>query len=217
MSQRVSERDLSKLPELAAVLGISLQQEHCQRLAAYLVRIYLWNRSAGLTTVVPADAMRLHLLDSLTVLPLLAGARHLADLGTGAGLPGLVLSIVGEFPRIDLVETARKKVSFLREAVRELGVSDRVRVLQKDAATLEDRYDAVVARAFRHPDEYLECACGIAMPGARVVLMGARLSDSDVQSLREEFAGRLELADDHALRLPGGPEQRRLLLWKTLN
>lgn len=97
--------------------GVS--RETLGRLQDYLELLILWNRRINLVSRASlADPWRRHLLDSAQLLPLLPhGARVLVDLGSGAGLPGLVLAILG-VPRVHLVEADQRKAAFLREAAR---------------------------------------------------------------------------------------------------
>jgi len=97
----------------------NVSRETLDRLDAYVALLAAWNRRinlVGATTM--GDPWRRHILDSAQLLPLVpAGARRLVDLGSGAGLPGLVLAILG-VPEVHLVESDQRKCAFLREAAR---------------------------------------------------------------------------------------------------
>ncbi|MFQ5473895.1 MAG: 16S rRNA (guanine(527)-N(7))-methyltransferase RsmG, partial [Dehalococcoidia bacterium] len=116
----------------AEQLGIDLSEQAAAKLIAFLECLYLWNKSAGLTTIERSEAVRLHLLDSLTALPLLGRCVAIADLGSGPGLPGIPLAIALPASRLVLVESRRRKCSFLAETIRELGLEN-CRVEQADA------------------------------------------------------------------------------------
>ncbi len=199
-------RDLQLLEEGSAALGTALTPEQTGRLLGYLDLLYVWNRTAGLTTIPPGDAVRLHVLDSLSVLPSIVDGPCL-DLGTGAGLPGIVLAIARPDVLVELVESNRKKCSFLLEAVRRLGLRN-VRVLQTDADALpEDRkFPTVVSRAFRQPLEFLRTAVRFVAPDGRILLMTANATDTDLR----ELAGNsgLTLQRCRRLSLPAGDEPR---------
>ena len=100
----------------AAALGVSLDARAVGLLLVFLERIYAWNRSAGLTTVARSDAVRLHLLDSLSIVPFLPASGAIVDLGSGAGLPGIPVAIALANASVTLVEARRRKASFLAES-----------------------------------------------------------------------------------------------------
>jgi 16S rRNA (guanine527-N7)-methyltransferase len=125
------ERDLNPadardlLERGARALGLELAQVQIDQFLAYLDLLLKWNRKMNLTALrTPAQIISRHFLDSLLLLPHLPETGRLLDLGSGAGFPGLPLKIVRPGLSIDLVEATAKKASFLKEAVRRLGVSD---------------------------------------------------------------------------------------------
>ncbi len=203
----------AELMEGAHTLGVALTAEQAERLLDYLDRLYLWNRSARLTSVAAEDAPRLHLLDSLSLFPLLDGARTVADLGCGAGLPGIPLALVEARTAFTLVESNRRKCNFVRESVRALGL-DNVRVVEGDVTKLAasgERFAAVVGRAFRPPLEFVRLAARLIEDGGSIVVMGGRLSDGTVEAAAAAVPG-LRLLDDRRFTLPGGSERRRIVV-----
>ena len=142
------------LTEGIAKLGLTLPSGAEDRLAAYLVLLAKWNKVYNLTSVSSPDEMVTHhLLDSLVVLPMLEksalAGRHfsLADVGSGAGLPGLVLAIARPEWTITSVEAIEKKAAFQRQVKIELGLTN-VSIHCGRIEALESRFDAVIARAF---------------------------------------------------------------------
>lgn len=202
-------RDLGLLTEGSAAFGVPLTAEQQDRLLRYLDLLYVWNRTAGLTTIPRESAVRLHILDSLAALPMVDGGPCL-DLGTGAGLPGLVLAIAMPGVRFELVESNRKKCSFLLEVVRSLGLRNAV-VIQADADTLpaERRFPVVISRAFRQPADFLRTAAKLVTPDGRIVLMMANPTADELQGLAR-LAG-LELGGCRRLHLPEGGEPRTVV------
>ena len=106
------------------VLGLDLASEQIEQFLAYLALLLKWNRKMNLTALrSPREIIIHHFLDSLLLLPHLPQNARLLDIGSGAGFPGLPLKIARPGLTIDLVEATAKKVSFLKEAVRRLGLS----------------------------------------------------------------------------------------------
>ena len=106
-------------PELDPACRPCLETSLADPLLAYLALLARWNRTYNLTAIRdPGEMLSKHLLDSLAMHPHLDGVQRLADLGTGAGLPGIPLAIALPGLRVTLVESNGKKARFLREAVR---------------------------------------------------------------------------------------------------
>lgn len=127
-------------------LTLALPDEAVERLLDYIALLELWNGKFNLTAVrEPAAMVTRHLLDSLVVRPWVAGAT-LADLGSGAGLPGIPLAIALPRLKVTLVDSNGKKAGFLREAVRVLELPQ-VEVLQARAETCTGTHDRITTRA----------------------------------------------------------------------
>lgn len=105
-------------------LGLDLASEQIDQFLTYLELLLKWNRKMNLTALrSPREIIIHHFLDSLLLLPHLSQNARLLDIGSGAGFPGLPLKIARPDLTIDLVEATAKKVSFLKEAVRRLELS----------------------------------------------------------------------------------------------
>lgn len=202
-----------QLAEGCAELGVHLTAEQRERLLRYLDLIYVWNRAAGLTTIPREKAVRLHLLDSLAAASAVAEGPCV-DLGTGAGLPGLVLAMACPATSFVLVESNRKRCSFLLEAIRVLPVAN-ARLIESDVESLPEGvlYPTVISRAFRPPAEFLAIAGRLVKPAGRIVLLLADPSLSDLSDL--ERAIGLPVEECRRLRLPGGGEPRSIVSFRT--
>lgn len=207
-------REIDSLFAGAKTLGVDLDESSARSLLAFLERFYSWNRYGGFTRIPKELGIRLHLLDSLSVVKDLGGAVSIADLGTGGGMPGIPLAIASCESEFTLVESRGRRCTFLREVVRDYGLLSRVRVLEMDAWELthgEQRFDAVVARAFLPPKKLLLLGSQLIQPAGRVIVMG-----SDEEWIkREEIADLLkglglQLRSDRRLVLPDGEETRRI-------
>src|SRR6202012_3858963 len=130
--------------EFAALVDVS--RETRERLAAYVALLAKWN--AKINLVGPAtlpDVWRRHILDSAQVHALDADAAVLVDLGSGAGLPGLILAILGG-PEVHLIESDLRNAAFLQEAARQTGTKLTIHAKRIDAAPAIQA-DVVTARA----------------------------------------------------------------------
>jgi 16S rRNA (guanine527-N7)-methyltransferase len=183
-----------------SALGIAPDQAVVQRLLDYLDLLARWNQTYNLTAVRDPDAMvTRHLLDSLAALPWVQGPR-VADLGSGAGLPGIPLAILRPQVRFVLVEANGKKARFLRECVRRLALAN-VDVVEARAegAAHDGRVDQVVARALAALPE-------LAAYAAHWLEAGGQLLALKGPDWREELRGLpagFEHIATHTLVVPG--------------
>lgn len=152
------------LTEGIAALGLALPVGAEEKLRAYLALLAKWNKVYNLTSVRDPDEMVTHhLLDSLAALPVLqksaSARRHftLADVGSGAGLPGLVLAIAQPDWLITSVEAVEKKAAFQRQAAIELKL-DNVSIHCGRIELLQGEFDGVISRAFASLKNFVETA-----------------------------------------------------------
>lgn len=137
----------------AAALGLTLDGVQQGRLLAYLDLLSKWNRVYNLTAVRdPAQMLTHHLLDSLAVIGPLrrhtqGAAANLLDVGSGGGLPGVVIALCCPELSVCCVDTVAKKASFIQHAAGALGLNN-LRGVHARVESVEERFDVVTSRAF---------------------------------------------------------------------
>jgi len=138
-------------------LALVLPGEAHERLMQYVALIEKWNRTFNLTAVRdPLQMVIQHLLDSLSVVPHLAG-ETVADVGSGAGLPGIPLAIARPEWQVTVNDANQKKAAFLRQATIELGLKNvSVHEGRVEAWQPASRFSVVISRAFAELNEFLE-------------------------------------------------------------
>lgn len=165
---------------IAAVTGRSATAEDLRQFTTYLDLFVRWNRVHRMTALdSPVAIVRELFLDSLLFLSVLpAGALSVVDLGAGAGIPGLPMRLAQPQIRMTLVESKRKRVSFLRTVCRELGLVDveveegRAELLALRDPELGGVFDVAVSRAVRAPEALLPLALPYLKPGGILVVSG---------------------------------------------
>ena len=158
------------------------------QLGDYLARLLAMNEQMNLTAIKDAEsAWERHVLDALTLLPLIAelpaGAR-VVDIGSGGGIPGLVLAIARPDLRFTLVEATQKKAAFLSAVSAAMGLSNvEVRAERAEAlgkGDLRDAFDAVTARAVARLVALAPLALPFARPGGVVLLIKGQRAEEEL-------------------------------------
>ncbi|MCR4299923.1 MAG: 16S rRNA (guanine(527)-N(7))-methyltransferase RsmG [Gallionella sp.] len=166
---------MSQVEELqrgSAQLGISLGADAQGRLLDYLALLHKWNKVYNLTAIRDQQQMvSNHLLDSLAVMPYLWAGRWL-DVGSGAGLPGLVLAVAQPEWQFALLDSNSKKTGFMQQAIIEL----RLRNVSVHCARVEEwqpveRFDGIISRAFSELGEFLRSTRHLIAPHGRWAAM----------------------------------------------
>jgi len=189
----------------AARLGVTLTTGDAERLITLLDELGRWNRTYNLTAIVDRDEMVTHhILDSLAVHPDLAGSA-IADVGTGAGFPGLPLAIVNPERRFTLVDSNGKKVRFVSHAARTLGLTN-VEAVHARVESLKPTqpFDTVLTRAFAPLPEMLALVAPLTGPETAVVAMKGKWPQDEVDALPAGW----QVAESRDLQVPGLHEAR---------
>ncbi len=161
------------IAEGLAAMGLELPGGAAKRQAEYLALLAKWNKVHNLTAVrEPGQMVVLHVLDSLSVLPHIASAKTLLDVGSGGGLPGIPLAIARPDLAVTLLDASHKKAAFLTQAKAELGLANvRVECARVEHWQPGRTFDVVVSRAFADLAEFVEQARHLVAPGGRLLAM----------------------------------------------
>lgn len=142
-----------KLALGVAQMGLPVSADKQDLLLRYLALLEKWNKVYNLTAVrKPLDMVTLHLLDSLSVLPYIK-SKNLLDVGSGGGLPGIVLAICLPELEVTTIDTVQKKAIFMRQVKGELGL-DNLNVVHARVERFEpeQHFEAIISRAFSEID-----------------------------------------------------------------
>jgi len=203
---RESEHEL--LVAGARDIGIDLDAPGAAALLNLVDELELGNAQFNLTAIGDRLGMlRKHVLDSLTLQPYLRGIR-IADIGTGAGFPGLPLAIVNPQRRFTLVEATGKKARFVEQTALRLRC-DNVRVEHARAENYRpfELFDTVVARALSSLADFAAYAGHLCAPDGRLLAMKGKRPDEEISALPKSF----RVLAVHRLKVPGLDDERHLV------
>jgi 16S rRNA (guanine527-N7)-methyltransferase len=193
---------------LAGLVALRLEPALAGPLLKYLGELVLWNKTYNLTSVRdPAEMVTRHLLDSLAILPHVAG--RVIDVGAGAGLPGIPLALANPSLHVTLLDSNGKKARFLRHAQRTLPLAN-VEVIEARAERYapEQRFDVIVSRAFSALGEFLTATAALGAERARWLAMKGKLARKELADVPPGF--RVE--PPVQLHVPGLDEERHLII-----
>lgn len=163
---------------------VQLDAEQLDKLKKYLELLLLWRgRIALISTADPVRLVEHHILDSLHVATHIPEAARVADIGSGAGLPGIPLAVARPRAVFTLVESRRRKANFLREARRLAGLQN-VQIVEARAehSLPAQSFDVIVSRALGRVDEFLEHGGRLLVAGGIAVAMRGPDGDRDAVS-----------------------------------
>ena len=195
-------------------LGLSLQQSQYDQLLEYLHLLHKWNQVYNLTAIHELPKMLSHhLLDSLTLAPLVAEGRKLLDVGSGAGLPGIPLAIALPQLICVMLDSNGRKTRFIRQAIAHCGLKN-AQVVQSRIEDYHspDSLDFIVSRAYAPLAEFCDSVTHLLGPGTRLITMKTGLKAKEMEQLDNSRF----FFEEENLYVPGIKETRSLVTIKPL-
>jgi 16S rRNA (guanine527-N7)-methyltransferase len=199
-------------------LGLELSPSNIADLELFLQEMGRWNQVHNLTAIEgEKDSVRLHLIDSIAVLPVLrqflkGSSPKIADLGSGGGLPAIPIAILQPEWQLSLIEAIRKKTAFLQHARGKLKLKN-IEVLcervENAAMQQPAQFDAVISRAFTNLARFLDLSLPFLKPDGLVFAMKAKRADDEMKDVSMES---WRLVADEPLHIPNLAVERRLLV-----
>jgi 16S rRNA (guanine527-N7)-methyltransferase len=205
----VTAAGIGTLPAAARSLGVTLDEVAAGKLSSLLDELLKWNAAYNLTAITDRSEMVTHhLLDSLSVHPWLHG-ETVADVGTGAGFPGLPLAIVDPGRRFTLIDSNNKKIRFVSHAARTLGLTNVTAVhARSESFKPEKPFDTVIARAFAALPDLLKLVSPLCGPETRVLAMKGKRPEDELAAVPPEW----RVLEVRPLEVPALAEDRHLVI-----
>jgi 16S rRNA (guanine527-N7)-methyltransferase len=219
-----SEKWRQTLIEGALALGLTVTANQARTMGEHALQLLQWNRVTNLTTITdPLDVALKHYVDALAAAPWIGDRARVLDAGSGGGFPGIPLAILRPDLSVLLVDSVRKKVSFLKDAIRTLGLSgiDAVHGRLEDLCRLPEyrgKFDRVVCRAFSSLEDFANLTWPFVSPGGCLLAMKGPKASHAHETANQKEAGSIILGGTsfsmriHRYRLPFLDARRSLVL-----
>lgn len=207
------QHEAAELIAGAGAMAVTLDAAQADRLLAYLDLLERWNRAYNLTSVRERHAMRVqHLLDCLAVLPglsreLPAGGR-LLDVGSGGGLPGVVIAILTDNIEVICVDAVGKKAAFVRQVAGVLALPRLAAIHSRVEALLGPPFDVITSRAFASLPDFVELTARLLAGDGKWMAMKSRSPTEEISHL----PASIDVFHVEPLQVPG-LHAERCLVW----
>lgn len=202
---------LENLNRLLEKTEIKLTDHQKSQLVGFVQLLDKWNKAYNLTSVRNPDEMLVkHIMDSLVVSPYLQGNCFI-DVGTGPGLPGIPLAIANPDKQFVLLDSLGKRITFIKNALRELGIANVVPVQSRVEEFTERQFDGVLSRAFASLDDMLNWCYHLPNENGKFYALKGVYDETEVQQIKRP----VELLDVITLNVPELVGERHLVLLKN--
>ena len=168
-------------------LGVSSNQQ--DQLMDYLALMFKWNSVYNLTSLRdPQQMVTHHLLDSLAAVPAFMEANNVLDVGSGGGLPGIVLAIVRPGMKVSMIDTVHKKTAFLTQVKAELGLANvTVYTMRVEQLQLNDKFDVITSRAFADLSDFINWSAHLLAEGGRYIALKGVAPKDEQERVPQEW------------------------------
>lgn len=177
------------LGEGIAAMGLSSSPAQHEKLLDYLGLMFKWNAVYNLTSLRdPMQMVTHHLLDSLAAVPAFARAHNVLDVGSGGGLPGIVLAIVRPDMNVSMIDTVHKKTAFLTQVKAELALANvTVYTMRVEQLQVSDKFDVITSRAFADLSDFVNWSSHLLADGGRYIALKGVAPKDEQERLPPEW------------------------------
>lgn len=203
----------SALREAALQLPLNFSSEVLEKLLDYLALLHKWNAVYNLTAVRdPSQMLTQHLLDCMATVPAFASAQRLLDVGSGGGLPGVVIATWAQqnapAMHVHLIDTVHKKTAFLTQVKAELGLRNMtVHTGRVEQLEMKEKCDVITSRAFAELSDFARWSGHLLAPGGELIALKGQAASEELERLPEEW----QIIRKTAVKVPGLNAQRHLV------
>ncbi|MBC7404886.1 MAG: 16S rRNA (guanine(527)-N(7))-methyltransferase RsmG [Cytophaga sp.] len=191
-------------------LPLSLTDTQIEQMISYLALLSKWNSVYNLTSVRdPNEMVKQHLLDSLSAAHAFRDANNVLDVGSGGGLPGMILAITYPAIRFSMVDTVNKKTAFLSQAKTELALANvTIYTGRVEALQVTQKYDVITSRAFSELCNFVTWAGHLLADGGKFIAMKGVAPKEEIERLPVGW----KVTAIEPLSVPGLDVERHLIV-----
>ena len=208
-----------KLKEISKEINIDLNEEQLEKFKRYMDLLLEWNEKVNLTAITEEDEVILkHFVDSMTVLKSIEDGASIVDVGTGAGFPGIPVSIAKDDVNVILVDSLNKRINFLQEVISEINLTN-IKAIHSRAEDFgqnkehREKYDISVSRAVANLSVLVEYLLPLVKVGGKCICMKCSEVEEEITNAKfaiKELGGKIESVDEFCL--PGTEIKRNIIV-----
>jgi 16S rRNA (guanine527-N7)-methyltransferase len=197
----------------ASQLPLSFSTEMLEKLLDYLALLHKWNAVYNLTAVRdPSQMLTQHLLDCMATVPAFVNAQRVLDVGSGGGLPGVVVAIWAQqnapAMHVHLIDTVHKKTAFLTQVKAELGLRNvTVHTGRVEQLEMKEKYDVITSRAFADLSDFVAWSEHLLASGGELIALKGQAASEELERLPEQW----RITQRTVVKVPGLDAQRHLV------
>ena len=211
----------SLIIEGAQKLGIEIDESATAQFSIHAIELVKWNRKINLTSITqPRDIAVKHFIDSLASASFIPENARLLDIGSGGGFPGIPLKILKPSLSAMLIDSVRKKVSFLKHLLRTLKLEG-IEVCQVRAenfferAAFPDLFDVIISRAMSSLDLFVKMALPLLAARGTIIAMKGQVDAFELDQLRSNLPKDRYQIEVKSYRLPSIPARRSMVMIRS--
>ena len=208
-----------KLKEISKEINIDLNEEQLDKFKKYMDLLLEWNEKINLTAITEEDEVILkHFVDSMTVLKYIDNGASIVDVGTGAGFPGIPVSIAKDSVNVILVDSLNKRINFLQEVISQIDLKN-IKAIHSRAEEFgqnkehREKYDISVSRAVANLSVLVEYLLPLVKVGGKCICMKGSEVEEELTNAKfaiKELGGKVEVVDEFCL--PGTDIKRNIIV-----
>jgi 16S rRNA (guanine527-N7)-methyltransferase len=200
-------------------LKIKISDDQVQLMTIHAKELMMWNKKINLTAIKqPLQIAEKHFIDSLAAASFIKNKNSIIDLGSGGGFPGIPLKIMNPLLNVVLIDSSRKKISFLKHIIRLLGLQG-INAIHSRAQDLHDKdlyiagFDAVISRAFTDLSNFVKLASPFLNKKGTIYAMKGKQAKKEITP---ELVENFNVATDHYI-LPFEKSDRYIITLSQKN
>ena len=175
------------------IFDVNVGLKAARQLSIHAAELVKWNLKINLTAITdPFEVAVKHFLDSIAPAGIIPAGASMLDMGSGGGFPGIPLKVVIPTLSVTLVDSSRKKITFLKHIIRTVGLAD-TEALQGRVEELigsKKMFDVIICRAFSSLERFVESALPILAPNGMIIALKGKLNPDEIESVRVSDNGK---------------------------